>query len=174
MMMSFISERIWEYMGELRSTLARFSSIPNSYVDEFRFRWASLRSHGRDMVLLHRCDFECLNAVWWARLSLGCYEVSYWIRLSNAVSCDLIGHNYCSDIYLSEDVGEIWLVYPRPNIDQVCQVIQPFIILRDHMGEKYVFFFTGQLVTFSKESQDTLTKLVRLMLLINEKLKNLQ
>jgi len=36
--MSFISERISEFMGKLRSTLARFSSIPNSDVDEFRFR----------------------------------------------------------------------------------------------------------------------------------------
>ena len=45
----------------------------------------------------------------------------------------------------------------KPNIDQACQVIQPLIIL-----------------TFSKEFQDILTKLVRLMLLINEKLYNLQ
>src|SRR6218665_924511 len=58
MMMSFISERISEYMGEFRSTLARFSSIQNSYVDKFRFRWVGLRSHGRDMVLLHRCSIS--------------------------------------------------------------------------------------------------------------------
>src|SRR6218665_3941659 len=40
-------------MGEFRSTLARFSLIPNSYADEFRFRWASLRSVPRQLVYGH-------------------------------------------------------------------------------------------------------------------------